>query len=110
MANSLIIYVIENKKLKEKGIIDGVGLQDHIQLNYPAILDYQYAINKYTELGLEIQITELDIAAPENTEEAQEKLATRYRSIFSILLNCLNNGDANIKNILLTLKLFFLRR
>lgn len=86
-------------KLKEKGIIDGVGLQDHIQIDYPTTLDYQYAINKYSELGLEIQITELDIACPEDTEEAQEKLATRYRTIFSILLNCLNKGNANITSV-----------
>lgn len=86
-------------KLKEKEIIDGVGLQDHIQIDYPGILDYQYAINKYSELGLEIQITELDIACSENTDEAQEKLATRYRTIFTTLLNCIEKGNANITSV-----------
>ncbi len=85
--------------LKEKDLIDGIGLQDHIGIDYPAILDYQYAINKYTELGITIQVTELDIGIRDNTEEAQQKLAARYKNIFAIINNCKKKNNAQINSI-----------
>ncbi|HWT76821.1 MAG TPA: endo-1,4-beta-xylanase [Mobilitalea sp.] len=86
-------------KLKEKNLIDGIGMQDHISIDYPAILDYQYAINKYAELGIEIQVTELDINTTDNSEEAQQKLASRYKLIMMILMNCIEKKNANITSV-----------
>lgn len=88
-------------KLKEKGLIDGIGMQDHIQLSYPTILDYQYTINKYAELGINIQVTELDIDTEDDTDETGQKLATRYKNILSIINNCINKGKANITSVTL---------
>jgi endo-1,4-beta-xylanase len=86
-------------KLKEKNLIDGIGMQDHIALDYPAIQDYQYAINKYAELGIEIQVTELDINNEDNSEEAQQKLASRYKLVMTILMNCIEKRNANITSV-----------
>jgi endo-1,4-beta-xylanase len=97
--NKLIAILDMVSKLKDKNIIDGIGLQDHMQLDYPTTMDYQYAINKYSELGLEIQITELDIDTPDNTEETQEKLAKRYKNIMTILQNGKKKGNSNITSV-----------
>ena len=87
------------RKLKEKKLIDGIGMQDHISLDYPMILDYQYALNKYIELGIEIQVTELDIDTTDNTEETQKKLASRYKLLMTILLNSIDKNNANITSV-----------
>lgn len=87
------------KPLKEKSLIDGIGMQSHIQLGEPAILDYQYAINKYAQLGLDIQITELDIGTLSNDEETQSKLATRYKNVMLLFRNMTEKEKAHITSV-----------
>ena len=94
-----LIKMIED--LQEKGLIDGIGMQDHMDLTTPGILDYQYTINKYTDMGLEIQVTELDINTTDNSEEGQKKLASRYKAIMTIILNCIERNDSKITSITL---------
>lgn len=48
-------------KLQEEGLIDGIGMQSHILLEYPSVQNYENTIRKFAQMGLEIQITELDI-------------------------------------------------
>ena len=66
-------------KLKEKGVIDGIGMQSHLDISYPNGQVYSTAVEKFLSTGLEVQITELDITS--NNEEAQDSL---YKEIFSI--------------------------
>lgn len=88
------------ERMREQNIrIDGIGMQDHIGLTDPNILDYQYAINKYAEMGLEIQVTELDIGNGDNSEEGQMKLAARYKAIFTIINNVVDKDLANISSV-----------
>lgn len=95
------MFYIRNmiSKLQEKDLIDGIGMQDHMQLMNPTILDYQYAIDKYAQLGLEIQITELDINTTDNSEEGQKKLGSRYKAIMTIIQNSIDKNDANITSV-----------
>jgi endo-1,4-beta-xylanase len=95
------IYLICNMaaKLQEKGLIDGIGMQDHMQVSYPSVVDYQYAINKYTKLGLELQVTELDINTTDNTEAGQIKLANKYKNVMMTLLNCIEKNNAKITSV-----------
>ncbi len=81
------------KKLKDKKIpVDGIGMQYHITLEYPSIQAISDSIKKFSQLGLEIHITELDMslnADPNFKEEnAPENLlirqAHRYKEIFNI--------------------------
>lgn len=74
-------------------------MQDHVGLTDPNILDYQYTINKYAEMGLEIQVTELDVGNQDNSEEGQMKLAARYKALFMIINNSVNKGLANISSV-----------
>lgn len=66
-------------KLKEKGVIDGIGMQSHLDISYPNGQVYSTAVEKFLSTGLDVQITELDITS--NNEEAQASL---YKEIFSI--------------------------
>ena len=51
------------RRLKSKGIrIDGVGMQTHVQLDYPAIATYEDAIKTISATGVKIAITEFDIS------------------------------------------------
>jgi len=88
------------QRMREQNIrIDGIGMQDHVGLTDPTILDYQYAINKYAEMGLEIQVTELDVNCTDNSEEAQAKLGARYKALFTIINNAVEKGKANITSV-----------
>lgn len=81
------------KKLKDKKIpVDGIGMQYHITLEYPSIQAISDSMKKFSDLGLEIHITELDMSLNADPnfkdENAPEKLlirqAHRYKEIFDI--------------------------
>ena len=99
------------KSLQEKGIkIDGIGVQGHWGLDYPEIEVADAALNSFSELGINIVITELDMMVlpnpgnnvgaeisknveylekynpyPENLpKEKQKELADRYAQFFSL--------------------------
>lgn len=85
------------KDLLADGVpIDGVGHQGHIQLGWPSLQDTEDSINLFASLGLDNQITELDVSLygwppkpafqtyeeiPEATFEAQ---ADRYDALFEL--------------------------
>lgn len=51
------------KSLKEQGVpIDGVGHQSHIQIGWPSEAAIEETINMFADLGLDNQITELDVS------------------------------------------------
>lgn len=85
-----IIKMVEG--LADKGLIDGVGMQSHLQMSYPTVSVYEETIRAYNELGLEIQITELDVNVKDNGNAAQLELAERYRSLMECIVNCKNDG------------------
>ncbi len=72
------------KDFKEKGIIDGIGMQSHLDARqsldaaFPSVAMYNKALDKYAELGLDIQITELDVTTPENPTAADFKVQADY--------------------------------
>lgn len=60
------------KMLQEEGIrIDGIGIQGHWGLNYPAREDIEAAIEAYSSLGVKVMITELDVDVLPLTREGQ---------------------------------------
>lgn len=101
------------KKIQNQGIkIDGIGMQGHWQLNSPSIAEIEKSIIAFSNLGVKVAITELDVSvlpSPwelqgaeisqkfENTpkmnpypkslpDSIQVKLAERYESIFRLFL------------------------
>ena len=74
------------KDLKAKGLIDGIGLQSHLNCTnnatsdpFPYVSQYESALKKYTELGLDLQITELDVTYDKSVANG-EKLQAKYYS------------------------------
>ena len=84
------------KPLKEKGLIDGMGMQSHLLMDTPTMEEYKTALYMYGELGLEVQLTELDIHNADPSEESMKALADRYAELFSILVKAKDEGKANI--------------
>jgi len=77
-------------KLKEQNLVDGMGLQGHWNVSYPSTSLISDAINKYISLGVEVQVTELDVSVytsnsdPESayTDVIAQKQSIAYRRYF----------------------------
>jgi endo-1,4-beta-xylanase len=96
----------------DRGVpISGVGMQSHVGLAYPDLEEWERSIATYTDMGLKVHVTELDVdvlpqaaAAQADVanradyaaqldpwrqglpDEMQQKLADRYEALFRILL------------------------
>lgn len=91
--------------LKSKGLIDGIGMQGYMDLTYPGLVggndSFMKALTKFSELGLELHITELSISMKEVTEENLEKQARRYETLFQLLagMDTASGKTANITSV-----------
>ncbi len=90
-------------KFKEKGIIDGIGMQSHLDARqsmdaaFPSVQMYESAIKDYAATGLDIQITELDATIPENSgTQYYEQQAKYYKGIMSAIEKYKDNISAVI--------------
>jgi GH35 family endo-1,4-beta-xylanase len=92
IANSIV------KPLYEKGLLDGMGMQSHLDVRggndaYPSASDYGAAITMYKNIGVEIQVTELDATVNNSNFTAQ---ATYYKNIMNEILN---KGGSAVKAV-----------
>jgi endo-1,4-beta-xylanase len=100
------------KWLIDKGApIDGVGLQAHWNLNHPSTAEIQRSIDEYSNLGLLIKISELDVSIYTNddwvnsmwedqkvyTAEVSAQQATRYKELFELF----RKNSSRIENVTL---------
>ncbi|PRY06831.1 endo-1,4-beta-xylanase [Pontibacter ummariensis] len=52
------------KDLQQQGVrIDGIGMQGHIGLDHPSLEEFEKSLLAFSDLGLEVSITELDLSA-----------------------------------------------
>ena len=68
-------------ELKEKGLIDGIGMQSHLDVSFPGISAYKKALEKFAGTGLDIQVTELDATTSDTSEAGFEAQAKYYSDI-----------------------------
>lgn len=99
------------KGLKEKGLIDAIGLQPTVDLYTPEDLQgdgyesFESCLKKYAELDVEIQITELSFKIDEETgernEESLTRQADRYQEMFELLkkMDTASGGPCNITSV-----------
>ncbi|MBQ7002832.1 MAG: endo-1,4-beta-xylanase [Oscillospiraceae bacterium] len=80
------------QELVDAKLIDGMGMQSHIKMSNPSIAQYENAIRTYADMGLEIQITELDIDQKSNSDEDMLALAERYRQVFEMYKKVKHDG------------------
>ncbi|MGN1036475.1 MAG: endo-1,4-beta-xylanase, partial [Ruminococcus sp.] len=78
-------------ELKEKGLIDGIGMQSHLDVNFPGISAYKQALAKFAETGLDIQVTELDATTSDTSEAGFETQAQYYSDIMDA---CVEYADS----------------
>ncbi len=89
------------KSLKEKGLIDGIGMQGYWGIDYPSIPMLETAMKKFAELDLQIHVTELSIGVDEETDSQFKKQADAYGKVFKMLhdMDKEAGGPANITNV-----------
>jgi endo-1,4-beta-xylanase len=72
------------KNLKDKGVpIGGIGLQGHWAINEPSKGQLDSTIKKFADMGLKIQITELDISVYPKEHNARERRPQDMDTTFS---------------------------
>ena len=77
-------------KLKAEGVIDGIGMQSHLDVSYPSAALYNSCIEKFLSTGLEVQISELDIT----TNGDLNSQASLFKEIFTIAVKNANRIPA----------------
>ena len=90
------------KDLYDKGLCDGVGMQSHYSMTSPTIAAVKVAIQKYNQIDpgkIEIQLTELDIHNTFRTAADQKSVATKYQSLFNMLVDSRRNQKINITGV-----------
>ena len=75
---------------KVERLIDGVGMQAHLSVDFHDFELYEKAIKGYIEAGLEIQVTELDIGANNCTYLGFQNQANFFSKYFDLLTNYSN--------------------
>ena len=87
---------------KEKGIIDGIGMQSHLDVRsgpdaFPSVAMYNKALDVYSELGLDIQITELDATVNAGSGDSlMQAQADYYKGIMNAIYEHRDNVSALI--------------
>ncbi len=72
------------KGLKDAGIpIHGVGLQGHWAISEPRETQLDSTISRFAELGLKLQVTELDISIYPKEHNARDRKAPDYDTTFT---------------------------
>lgn len=87
------------KPLMEEKLIDGMGMQAHLVQKESNLWEFQAALHKYGETGLEIQLTELDIHSTDPTREGRKSLSFVYESLFGMLVQAKKEGKANVSSV-----------
>lgn len=85
------------KNLYEKGLLDGVGMQSHVNADiggFSGADAHKEAMKKYLSIGCDVQITELDINC-ENGKFTDAQQAKKYEAIFRAAMEC--NDDPAYK-------------
>ncbi|ODM25233.1 glycoside hydrolase [Clostridium sp. Bc-iso-3] len=81
--------------LYNKGLLDGVGMQSHINSDmsgFSGIQNYTTALQKYINIGCDVQITELDIST-EKGKFSKQQQADKYKAVFQAAVNANKNSS-----------------
>lgn len=87
-------------ELHDAGILDGVGMQSHWDMDFPSVDLFETALEKYASIdGIEIQLTEIDMHNNDDSEEELKKQAERYKEFFDVITKMKREGTANITSV-----------
>lgn len=93
--------ILENivNPLRQENLIDGVGMQSHLIINDSDLKEYEITLHTFGALGLEVQVTELDIHNADPSAESMKQLADTYAELFRIYVNAKKEGKANLTSV-----------
>ena len=80
------------RKLRDENLVDGMGMQAHLQWDNLDAAACERAARAFSDLGLTLHITEMDIHCPFRDEAHQARLAQCYRDYFDMLLRLKRDG------------------
>ena len=80
------IIQMVNEVNEGEQLIDGIGLQSHLDVNFPGLSAYEKAVRLLSETGLDLQITELDATTQDTSENGFKIQAQYYSDIMDILV------------------------
>ena len=86
-------------ELKEKNLIDGIGMQSHLDVRsggdaFPTVSVYEKAMKAFVDTGLDVQVTELDATVNGNSDELFEAQAQYYSDILDVCVKYADNISA----------------
>ena len=76
---------VNGKAVKPR--IDAMGLQSHVGSSWPGVSGYEAALKRYLEFGLDVQITEFDIASSAADD------TTNWKNYFDMLIKYSKKGS-----------------
>ena len=78
------------KDFKARGVpLDGIGLQMHLTTKTDLIASMEANIRRLTDLGLQVQYTELDVRLPmDNGKAGEEAVATQAKIYGDVVALC----------------------
>ncbi|MBP0971995.1 MAG: endo-1,4-beta-xylanase [Oscillospiraceae bacterium] len=82
-AKTETICNLARRIMREGDYIDGIGMQSHLNVNEPNKTTYESAFKKIAALGLDIQITELEITGTKQDAAKQRRL---WKDVFSVAM------------------------
>ena len=96
-----ILKVVDAIQAAPDARIDAVGMQSHVQMEYPPVSgnvndSFEAAVKKFIAKGVNVQITELDIANAKKLYSPM-KLKAKYKEYFEMFIR--NKKTANKKGI-----------
>ena len=80
------------RSLTAEKLVDGVGMQAHLQWDAVDIAACETAARMFGDLGLALQVTEMDIHCPGQEEDKQQALARAYGAYFAMLRRLQRDG------------------
>lgn len=87
------------KPLLEEKLIDGMGMQSHLIMWESDLREFEKSLHCFGAMGLEVQVTELDIHNTNSSEEGMRGLAFFYGRVFDMLVRAKKSGLANVTNV-----------
>lgn len=88
---SLIQYINGGEAAK---ICGGIGMQSHIDTQYPDLEKYGKALDTFLASGLEIHVTELDMGIAEG--DTLQTQADKYRDLMTLIIQKQKNRDTKV--------------
>ena len=80
-----ICKVVQDIQADRNARIDLVGMQSHVSMTYPSLSDYEKAVQAFLALGVDVQVTEMEITFG-GRQASQETLGDLYADYFKLFL------------------------